>query len=601
LAIHSDDASLLQRAAMKWDSPALAVAALTLAYVAAHAVAGFPSLADAHGDNDSLLRLVQIRDLLAGQSWFDLTQYRMGLESGFVMHWSRLVDLPVALLILAGEAVTGSRSAGEIFALVAWPALLFFAILHVLVRGALLLAGPSALLPALVIGTSALHFTTLIWPGTIDHHNIQLALAAMVMVAVMPARPTFRAGLLAGLGAALMIAIGMESVPMVAAGGAVAAFGFLAAPGTRAEAAKGFGIGFAGMAVTALVATIPPGAWLASTCDAYSGRLALLAVTAGAGLALAAGLSAQLGPAIRLAALGLLGLILAGMVLVIMPGCLADPYASLDPRLQRYWLSAVSEAQSIASVARNEPRLLAGYYVTPLMGLAWLAASMRRRGTEWPLVVTAAMLGAAVLVSLWQIRGAMFAVPLATVPLAAWVGGLRSRTTGKGLKPVLAWLVSINVLWSGAASALSGVAEVQGPAGSSASAGSECYAAGDYARLASIDPARILAVSNLGAPILRHSAHKVVAGPYHRNVAGNLAALDMLMASPEAGLRRAADEGVTLIVHCPGNREAATLAGWAPGSLAALLVAGETPPGHERISLPGEALAIFRRRSAAAR
>ena len=48
------------------------------------------------GDNDSLLRLVEIRDLLGGQGWFDLHQYRMGPPGGFVMHWSRLVDAPIA-------------------------------------------------------------------------------------------------------------------------------------------------------------------------------------------------------------------------------------------------------------------------------------------------------------------------------------------------------------------------------------------------------------------------------------------------------------------------------------------------------------------------
>ncbi len=31
-------------------------------------------------DNDDVMRLVQIRDLMAGQGWFDLTQYRLGLN-----------------------------------------------------------------------------------------------------------------------------------------------------------------------------------------------------------------------------------------------------------------------------------------------------------------------------------------------------------------------------------------------------------------------------------------------------------------------------------------------------------------------------------------
>ena len=45
--------------------------------------AGFPTLADSGGDNDSLMRLVEVRDLVAGQGWFDLHQYRMGGDGGF--------------------------------------------------------------------------------------------------------------------------------------------------------------------------------------------------------------------------------------------------------------------------------------------------------------------------------------------------------------------------------------------------------------------------------------------------------------------------------------------------------------------------------------
>ena len=39
-------------------------------------------------------------DFLAGQSWFDVTQYRSNPPIGAPMHWSRLVDVPIAGLIL---------------------------------------------------------------------------------------------------------------------------------------------------------------------------------------------------------------------------------------------------------------------------------------------------------------------------------------------------------------------------------------------------------------------------------------------------------------------------------------------------------------------
>ena len=49
-------------------------------------------------DPDNAMRFVQIRDWMAGQSWFDTNQYRLGLSSGTDMHWSRLPDIPIAIL-----------------------------------------------------------------------------------------------------------------------------------------------------------------------------------------------------------------------------------------------------------------------------------------------------------------------------------------------------------------------------------------------------------------------------------------------------------------------------------------------------------------------
>ena len=40
-------------------------------------------------DPDDHLRMVQLRDWLGGQSWFDTTQYRIGEPESQPMHWPR--------------------------------------------------------------------------------------------------------------------------------------------------------------------------------------------------------------------------------------------------------------------------------------------------------------------------------------------------------------------------------------------------------------------------------------------------------------------------------------------------------------------------------
>jgi uncharacterized RDD family membrane protein YckC len=61
-------------------------------------------------DPDDALRMVQVRDLLAGQGWFDLHQYRVAPPDGIVMHWSRLVDAPIAAVIMLLRPLLGAAA-----------------------------------------------------------------------------------------------------------------------------------------------------------------------------------------------------------------------------------------------------------------------------------------------------------------------------------------------------------------------------------------------------------------------------------------------------------------------------------------------------------
>ena len=113
--------ALVLRATLAWALVAILLLATHWANIAARR---FP-------DPDDILRLVQLRDLLAGQHWFDLIQYRLDAPHGGVpMHWSRLVDIPLLLVVGALTPFLGAVQA-EMFAMVAVPLLtLFLAIMH---------------------------------------------------------------------------------------------------------------------------------------------------------------------------------------------------------------------------------------------------------------------------------------------------------------------------------------------------------------------------------------------------------------------------------------------------------------------------------------
>src|SRR3954465_13680196 len=77
-------------------------------------------------DNDDAMRLVEVRDFLTGQGWFDTVQHRYLPPAGASMHWSRFVDAPIALLIAALGPLFGPRLTDGIVAAL-WPSLLFLA------------------------------------------------------------------------------------------------------------------------------------------------------------------------------------------------------------------------------------------------------------------------------------------------------------------------------------------------------------------------------------------------------------------------------------------------------------------------------------------
>src|SRR5688500_9002813 len=65
------------------------------------------------GDTDDNLRMSQARALIAGQDWYDLRQYRLNPPEGANVHWSRLVDMPLAGLILLLRPFIGGAEAAR--------------------------------------------------------------------------------------------------------------------------------------------------------------------------------------------------------------------------------------------------------------------------------------------------------------------------------------------------------------------------------------------------------------------------------------------------------------------------------------------------------
>ncbi|ESX19728.1 polysaccharide biosynthesis protein GtrA [Mesorhizobium sp. LSJC264A00] len=577
--------------ASSWKSDMTLALLAMLVVLAVNAATGFRELSNAGGDNDSLLRLVEVRDMLAGQGWFDLHQYRMGPEGGFVMHWSRLVDAPLAAIILAASALTGSMAMAEAIAQVLWPSLLFCLAVFFTARAARSFAGVGAVLPAIVIGAAALHFIGIFLPGALDHHNVQLTLTMASLSLLLEAPARRWAALISGLCAALTLAVGMETAPYVATIGACIALLFVVDPGGERRIARDFGLGFAGVSALVFVTTIPPSAMGQPQCDAFSAVQFLVAAIAGLGLAAVTSLTVSNGTASRrLISLSLLALVLGAVIVALFPQCLAAPYANLDPRLKELWLDHIDEAQSLFSIAASEPASLAARYVTPLVAIALMALRLRGPWRRQDSLVGALLVGAFI-VSAWQVRGSTFSIAFAVIPLSAWIASWRERARisparSVSLRMAAVWVVSVNAVWAGAAAATSSVFEANKVSVEAQDTDSDpsCERKASFAALARLPDTTVLAISNLGSPILAYSGHRVFAGPYHRNIAGDLLALDAFLGSADQARMIAAAHHVGLMALCRGSAESKMLAAKAPQGFLARLMQGSVPDWLEPVA-----------------
>lgn len=215
-------------------------------------------------DNDDAMRLVAVRDLLHGQGWFDPVQHRHLPPGGVVSHWSRLVDAPVAGLILALAPLLGERLAEGVAAAL-WPALLFVLFCGLAFAGTRRVFGTRAAILAVFAACQTGAFVGIFPYGRIDHHNLQACAVLGVGLLLFPDGAdgsAWRSRALAGGLCAFSLAVGLETLPFVAAAGLVVAFDWVRSGRGRAFAA--FGLAFAAGALGLFLAQTAPALYAVS-------------------------------------------------------------------------------------------------------------------------------------------------------------------------------------------------------------------------------------------------------------------------------------------------------------------------------------------------
>ena len=537
------------------------------------------------GDTDDNMRLMQVRGLLGGQGWYDLRNYRLNPPYGFDIHWSRLVDLPIAGLILLLRPFAGPVWAERLACGVA-PLLPLSIVMVALAATVRRLVAPVAWTLALVFLMGATATLAMFMPDRIDHHGWQLAMLA-VSVAGLCDPQGARGGALVGVSSAVSLTIGLELLPYAVSAGAIIALRWVWDRG-EAERLRVYALTLAGGAALGF-AVFASYANRAPRCDALT-PVWLSAVVAAGALLFVLSLLRVERREVRLALVIAAGGAVAAFFALAFPQCLGRP-EQVSQELYDNWLSNVREAKPIY---RHPLRNALPIAALPIVGvIGAIVATWRARRQEnivgWASVLLFVAFAAAML--LWQMRAGP-AAQLMAIPGAVALGWV-----------LFPWLLGHKSVLIRVFGTVGGFVLVSGLAGGLAikwfpidrpseytkrvnRAGARCNSLVQLARLNRVLPVQTAFTFNDLGPRLIVTTHlSAIGGPYHRNGAAILDVQHAFKRSPEEARAIMLRHGATVLLTCPDMAESTIYRYKARGEFYDRLAKGERFAWLEPVAL----------------
>ena len=480
--------------------------------------------------NDDIMRLLTVRDWIAGQSWYDVNQYRFLPPEGLPLHWSRYIDVGIAAIIVPLSYFMPMDLAEQIVVAV-WPTLILIITVLVIGFGTQRVFGrvPACFAVLCVTFwplTADLHAS----PGNLDHHNVQLLMMVLLAFAVIwPNRPV-AAGVVGGLAAAFSLAIGLEALAFIVGAGFTI---LIRAHFLPSHVSRTLLVAFCCVlvlgSVVLMMGQTAPSRWAYPVCDQLG--LPTLAMVATAAIACTIPIAAsrwlrtpvmQLGATVLLTAAGV------ALAWPMLAGCLDGPYGDLPLVIQEAISGSITEAKPGLVYARRHPGstmvFLLPVVVSLLAGAALWLSALRSGRTR-----THQDHALGLLLILCVVGTLMFLVQMRTVIMVASVvpviggiviahflhGYLRNRDLGQGLLAIaIAAMITSPML----------VIEPIAPLflknnGEGVVSRADCLAYDSLTSLNEVPPGVVLSHLNFGPSLVWATHHQGLAAPYHRSVA----------------------------------------------------------------------------------
>ena len=538
------------------------------------------------GDTDDNMRIMQVRGLLHGQGWFDLRQYRLNPPYGANIHWSRLVDLPIAGLILGLRPFLGGPGA-ERWAVGIAPLVPYLLLLLSLALTARRLingrAYPAAFLALFFAGST----NGMFMPERIDHHGWQLALLALCVTGIADPKRV-RGGLTLGAATALSLAVGLEMIIYLAVAGAAMVL-FWVDDAQERDRLRAYAVSLAGGTALAFL-IFASNDNRGPVCDALSPVWLSDAMLGGALLYAMAWLSPQRWQRRMLLAL-YCGAAIALFHAFTFPHCI-QRLEGVSPEVERLWLSHVREARPIYTHGWRIATLVVALPISGAIGwllLAWLRRSDRELLRR--ILGAAAPSFAASLLLLWQTRTGPAAQMMATVGAAAlaWTLVPLVWNTKYSLVRIVGTMAAV-VIGVGAAVpfVLNFIPEPK-PKPYDAAIGRAnrlCNTLWGYHPIALLPKGMVFTFVDLGPRLITVTHHDAVAGPYHRNGQQIADVMNAFRGDAEQAHRLIDKYHSTYLMTCPNSSTTTIFMAEAPKGFYAQIVHGQVPGWLTPIALP---------------
>ncbi len=526
-------------------------------------------------DPDNAMRLVQVRDLGGGQSWFDTTQYRTNpMGGGGPTHWSRFVDAPIAALI-ALLSLFFEPQAAERWVLALYPPFLALPLLLVFSRILQILGGRQFTFIGLAIAATTLSYLHHFAPLNIDHHGWQVLLSVVLLwLALRPA--SFANGFLSAFVAAIYVEISLEGFPLLGLFWALFVVDWLRDP-AKANRLRGFS---AGMILLPALWALPfrGTTYVVSIlCDSFS--LPYIVATALAGLVFTAFLAAPFRWTAtlprRITPVIIAGLLFGAGFVLTGPSCLSGPFGTLEPLVRTYWYDPILEGRPLWA---QEPARLLAYILPSLVGLlATIGACWKARGRpdaeNWFrlafLILCSAILAMLVIRAL-NVAHAFMVPAFAALATGLWRWIHAQSNMARRLCGHLLLLLSIPTVDIALGYRLSSL--VAGPAKLPEARPQNAACLQSNPALAGEPPTLLFTSTHIAPALLVSTPHSVVATGHHRNHAALNRVISAFLAPPDVARSLVRAEGARYVVFCSG--ELGPLAAANRNGLAAHLIQG---------------------------